>query len=58
MLLDSAARMRLVLKRDFLESAGDRWKNEKDSVHSVEQHALVVLKVLVVSARQSLESGK
>src|ERR1700686_4850964 len=39
----------------FLECPGDRRKYEKGCVDGIEQHTLVVLEILVVPARQTLE---
>src|SRR6267143_6800504 len=39
----------------LLKSAGNGGQHEKGCVDSVEQHALIVLQIFVVPARQSLE---
>src|SRR5712671_2785504 len=42
----------------LLKSTRKRRQNEKGCVDSVEQHSLIVLQILVVSARQSLQCRK
>src|SRR5882757_4511794 len=46
------------VEANFLEGAGNSREYQENRVYRVEQRALVVLEILVVAARQSLESGK
>src|ERR1700704_4521657 len=46
------------VEANFLESACNSREYEQNRVYGVEEHALVVLEILVVTAWQSLESGK